>query len=257
MGATGTSSTLSTANAEKAAGYVNPAATHVSTQQWADALLTLIGAPVNQSNEANIQTWLSHEQDASSWTSGALGETAQQIQSNPLGVGGAGNHPTSIFQGLTDTAETLLQGYPSIVGALKLNTQGGKDPSSGPTQAFAAAVVASPWENGYGKPSYGSVTNFLANSPLVAGTASAGAQTGTGFSVTKGADAVKTAVGDVVSPVTSVAGLIGDITNPTTLKNVGIFVAGFILAGVGLLIFFSTTKEGKLAEKIGATAAVA
>ena len=91
--------TLDPKNAEAAIQYVSPTDTSVSTGNWSKALLTLIGAPVNDSNVANIQTWLAHEQDSSSWAKGAKGETAQQIQSNPLGVGGAGNHPGSIFAG--------------------------------------------------------------------------------------------------------------------------------------------------------------
>ena len=244
--------TLDPKNAEAAIQYVSPTDTSVSTGAWAKALLTLIGAPVNDSNVANIQTWLAHEQDSSSWAKGAQGETAQQIQSNPLGVGGAGNHPSSVFAGLTLTAETLLTNpsYGLIVKSLQSNTQ----TSATPTTSFAAAVVNSPWQSGnttsgsYGK----NVSSFLNRGQLEVTTEGL---LGTvinyvdgkaeGFSYSNGAKAVANAAKDVAAPVTTVAGLIGDITNPTKLKNVGIFVLGAVLVVGGLVIFFAATKPGQ------------
>jgi len=167
---------LNPANVDQAVAYVNPTATHVTTKQWADALLTMLGAPINASNENNILTWLAHEQDASSWTSGAKGESALQIESNPLGVGGAANRPATIFDGLTQTAEALLSpanakyGYPLIVASLQNNAVGGIRPSIAPTQAFASAVATSGWENGTNSSYGGTASSFLSLSPLVAGT---------------------------------------------------------------------------------------
>ena len=244
--------TLDPKNAEAAIQYVSPTDTSVSTGNWSKALLTLIGAPVNDSNVANIQTWLAHEQNPTSWAKGALGESAQQIQSNPLGVGGAGNHPGSIYEGLLQTAETLLTNpsYGLIVGSLQSNTS----TQSAPTQSFATAVVTSPWQSGnttsgsYGK----DVSSFLSRGQLEVTTEGL---LGTvinyvdgkaeGFSYSNGAKAVANTAKDVAAPITTVAGLIGDITNPTKLKNVGIFLLGGAIATAGLFIFFAATKPGQ------------
>ncbi len=243
MGTTG----IAPANVEQAVQYVSPTATSVSTAAWSKALLTLIGAPVNDSNVANIQTWLRHEQDATSWAQGAKGETAQQIQSNPLGVGGAGNHPSSIFSGLTLTAETLLTNpsYGLIVGSLQSNTQ----TNATPTPAFATAVVNSPWQSGTTtKGSYGkSVSSFLNLGQLEVNPTGFLGQIGNRFNqgASNAASDAKKVGKTVASDAEAIAGLIGDLTNPTKLKNVGIFAAGLALVGVGLVVFFITTKPGQ------------
>ena len=259
--------TLSIKNAQAAVQYVSPTDTSVSTGAWSKALLTLIGAPINNSNVANIQTWLAHEQDSSSWAKGAKGETAQQIQSNPLGVGGAGNHPGSIYEGLLLTAQTLLTNpsYGLIVGSLQSNnpgtwvtSSGGKlvDPNAA-TTAFASAVVNSPWQSGntttgsYSK----NVASFLGLGQLEVNP--------TGLIGTYITGPIKGAYSDVASGtpagvkelVSDAAGLIGDITNPTKLKNVGIFLLGGALATLGLVIFFKTTGPGEDATGVAKDAA--
>ena len=267
--------TLSIKNAQAAVQYVSPTDTSVSTGAWSKALLTLIGAPINNSNVANIQTWLAHEQDSSSWAKGAKGETAQQIQSNPLGVDGAGNHPGSIFEGLIETAQALLDpanaqyGYPLIVGSLQSNNPGTWVTSSGgklvdsnaATIAFANAVTTSGWQSGKvktptGGGSYGGVgSSFLGLGQLevnptgLIGTYITGPIKGAGSDVAAGTPAT---VKDLVSDA---AGLIGDITNPTKLKNVGIFLLGGALATLGLVIFFKTTGPGEDATGVAKDAA--
>jgi hypothetical protein len=268
----------------QAAGFVAPNDTHVSTTQWASALLALIAAPVNASNVANIQTWLAHEQDVASWTSGAKGETAQQLQSNPLGVGGAGNHMKNVFSGLLLTAEQLTSpanasyGYGLIVGALRSN----KGTNTGPTHAFAAAVSHSGWQNGTNSSYGGSASSFLSVSPLVAGTPGAVDPTPVSSTYTGSSpDVLKKAqqgnpkgwFGQWVEPLLtgSAVGLKNNPAVPITnaviapfkaagtvdqaitdisknLKNVGIFVLGVALAGTGLLIFFAQTKTAKGVE---------
>ena len=260
--------TLDPKNAEAAIQYVSPTDTSVSTGNWSKALLTLIGAPVNDSNVANIQTWLAHEQDSSSWAKGAQGETAQQIQSNPLGVDGAGNHPGSIFEGLIETAQALLDpanaqyGYPLIVGSLQSNTQetsvgssGGKLTNpSGPTIAFANAVTTSGWQSGKvktptGGGSYGGVgSSFLGRGQLEVNPEGLFGQA-VGKQFDNGLNYIDTntpsSVKKVLSEGAAVAGLIGDLTDPQKLKNVGIFVLGAVLVVGGLVIFFAATKPGQ------------
>jgi len=260
--------TLDPKNAEAAIQYVSPTDTSVSTGNWSKALLTLIGAPVNDSNVANIQTWLAHEQNPTSWAKGAQGETAQQIQSNPLGVDGAGNHPGSIFEGLIETAQALLDpanaqyGYPLIVGSLQSNTQetsvgssGGKLTNpSGPSIAFANAVTASGWQSGKvktptGGGSYGGVgSSFLGRGQLEVNPEGLFGQA-VGKQFDNGLNYIDTntpsSVKKVLSEGAAVAGLIGDLTDPQKLKNVGIFVLGAVLVVGGLVIFFAATKPGQ------------
>jgi hypothetical protein len=59
----------------------------------------------------------------------------------------------------------------------------------------------------------------------------------------------------VLSEGAAVAGLIGDITNPTKLKNVGIFLLGGALATVGLIVFFKTTGPGEESAGVAKDAA--
>ena len=59
---------------------------------------------------------------------------------------------------------------------------------------------------------------------------------------------------DTIGAVTSVSGFITKITNPTNLKNVGIFVGGIALAAVGLGILFYASKEGKEAGGVAESA---
>ena len=51
-----------------------------------------------------------------------------------------------------------------------------------------------------------------------------------------------------VNSATSVADLIAKLTNPSNLKNVGIFALGIGLSITGLLILFASTKEAKAVE---------
>lgn len=72
-----------------------------------------------------------------------------------------------------------------------------------------------------------------------------------------GASQVNTAASDVGHSVSSVSSFIGKISNPTTLKNVGIFVLGVSLTITGLVILFASTKEAKEVSGVAAKAAVA
>ena len=58
-----------------------------------------------------------------------------------------------------------------------------------------------------------------------------------------------------VGTVTSVGAFLGKISNPTTLKNVGIFVLGAMLVIGGVVIFVSQTKTVKGAEQVAVKAA--
>lgn len=232
---------------------------------WIVGLLHGLGAPVTKNNVSNVGTWLANEQTtAANW---------QQNKGNPLGVQTptalAAGHSGNVAVGLSETVKNLLGGsYQPIVTALRHNA---------PAPMFNAAVVASPW-NGAGH--YGGTKTFTAK-----GTSQKGNPTGwwgqwvepiftsskmpTGvlgpagvivspFAPTAGQTAKDAGAAAVstVSAVTSTGSFLGKITNPTNLKNVGIFVAGLGLTVTGLLILFSTTKQAKMVESVATKAAV-
>lgn len=210
----------------------------VSTGAWALGLLTLLNAPITANNITNVQIWLHNEQNAGSWAADAT---------NPLGVSGPGGvQPQgNVLAGLTLTASTLQSGsYDAIVKALRNNA---------PSTVFANAVIASPWNTGKtGGTTYAgrNLSQFLAQGPLV--TSGGTVNNSTLTQIEQGpAGGVVT---PIVSGVTSVGGLIGKITNPTNLKNVGIFVAGLGLTVTGLVILFSATKGKQVLEVAGKVA---
>jgi hypothetical protein len=212
----------------------------VSTSAWALGLLTLIRAPITANNLSNVQLWIHNEQSAGSWAADAT---------NPLGVSGPnGVQPQgNVLAGLTLTASTLQSGsYNAIVNALRNNA---------PTPIFAGAVIASPWNTGKtGGSTYAGRTlnQFIAMGPLVTGSTS---NNGIVTQMEQGqAGSVVTPVVGAVKAVTSVGGLIGKITDPTNLKNVGIFVGGLALTVTGLVILFSATKGKQVLEVAGKVA---
>lgn len=145
------------------------------------------------------------------------------------------------------TFNSVEQGYSAYINQFKANpTILAALNNDAPPAMFGAALGQSGWSSA----SYANATAFPKLVPFQS-TSAVGGQ-GLTWSASKGAAAVvhaaKTVASDVTKPVTSVAGLIGDLTDPVKLKNVGIFVAGFVLAGVGLLIFFSQTKSAHALE---------
>lgn len=137
---------------------------------------------------------------------------------------------------------------------------------------FAAALASSPW-NQTGANTYNGKTasQIAALTPLEASVNATGEAgqvwndiwggvknlplplLGPGGPTVGNAD---NAAHDVKKATTSVGQFLGDITNPTTLKNVGIFAAGLALVGVGLLVFFATTKPGQDAAKAAKDGAI-
>ena len=229
----------------------------ISTAVWATALLEKIKAPVTANNIANIQRWIGVESGGN--TAGFLRDN------NPLNLntwasphnslpGGTIVHEFGIYvqtfpsveQGIAATANQF-KANTSILAALK---------NDAPPALFGGALSTSGWSSGH----YANASVFPTLTPFT-GTSTVGGQ-GLTFSPSKGLGAVENAgkgVATVVAaPITaavSVADFLGKISNPTTLKNVGIFVAGLALAGTGLLIFFSQTKTAKGVEGAAVKAA--
>ena len=221
------------------------------TTLWSEAVLVAAQLPVNTINIANLNAWIANEQGAGTWSQGVNGAHG------PLGV--MSGDATSPVQAAVQTAQLLTTSgyYTNIVKALE---------KSVPLALFAGAVTSTPWNgNRYGgatafinrakENNYGNYSASGANTSPFAGLVNPTGAYGqyvepivTGSAVGLKNNPIVPITNAVIKPVTSVAGLIGDVTNPTNLKNVGIFVAGLALAGVGLLIFFAQTKEAKSIE---------
>lgn len=227
----------------------------ISTATWAAALLEKIGAPVTANNIANIQRLIGAESGGNQ--AGFLRDN------NPFNLNtGASPHANlypggsivpefgiyvqvfdSVEAGITATANQIRLN-PALLAVLKNN---------GSPALFGGALSTSAWRTG----SYANAKVFPTLSPFM-GTSAVGGQ-GLTFSPSAGAHAVAHAFDtvrhDIAAPVTTVAGLIGDITNPTKLKNVGIFLAGLALTVGGIAILISTTKTARVVEGTAANAA--
>jgi hypothetical protein len=265
VGSTVTKPGVTTASSAASIKVLAPGITP-SVSQWARAVLIAAQLPVNDVNVNNLDSWVANEQDASSRTQGVNGAHG------PLG--NMGGTATNASESAIQTAQLLTtsSSYTNIVKALQ---------KSVPLAMFAGAVTSTPWN----APSdYGGTTAFLAraklhnygnysatgtnlstpdptglsgdvlhffNDALGGGYPFFGSSTETGASgQTGGSDTAA-----VTAPISTIDGLIKDITNPTTLKNVGIFVGGLALMGTGLLIFFAQTKSAKAVEGAAVKAA--
>lgn len=233
-----------------------------SPSLFASGVLRKIGAPVTKNNLHVFGVWLANEQTATSWASDHL---------NPLGVTNASGTvaPLGTFaQAINATASNLLTNpaYKGIVTNFRHNA---------PAWKTSQSIVLSPWN---GSAHYGGLDQFLSKAPLLkAPSPSAGSSKGAGFSwTTLSADATKivglgtlgpiggsallapqnAAVGayhaaqGVAHGVSSISGLIKDITNPTKLHDVGLFAAGAALAIVGVVMLMSQSRTASLAKAV-------
>jgi hypothetical protein len=209
----------------------------ITTKIWATAVLKGIGAPVTANNITNMERWMASEEPASSWLT-----NNDPLNTTKSGTGKIGTMKyATVGDGINATVATLNQSnFAAIKHALRTNA---------PFPVFQGAVVASPWAAGH----YG---GQLATKPLQA-TASGADPTGTlGQTVHVGEGAVS-AAGDVVSDAGSITSLIGDITDPSFWKRVGVFFFGVVLVGGGVVLFVVTSKDGKKVESLAPVAAAA
>jgi hypothetical protein len=243
----------------------------LTTAQWATALLLSLQkagykAPVTANNIANIQRLIAHESSGN--TAGFLRDN------NPFNLNtGATPHGNlygntgkivqewgiyvqtfnSVQDGLNATV-SQLQHNPALLAIINEN---------GSPALFGGGLSTSAWASG----SYANSTEFpktipfTGSSPLPLPVNPTGifGQIGepilTGTVVGLNATGEKNFANTVIGGVTSTSAFLAKITNPTNLKNVGIFVAGLGLAVTGLLIFFAQTKEAKSVESVAAKAA--
>lgn len=267
-----------TTKAVPLSSVISPSATNVSTSTFAKGVLVGIKAPVTNNNIANVQRWLGLEQgsSAANWL---------KDQNNPLGVTtpGAGVTPLSTpYEGVVATVNTLLgsNSYSPIVSSLRNNAH---------PLMFAQSLVSSPWQSGssggstysgrtasqiaamqpFGGPNPTGIFGQYFETPAkglldvtaapILGPAAFTHGGATGFlqGAATGAKQTASGVSSAASAVTSIPAFLSKITNPTNLKNVGIFMAGMALTVTGLLILFSSTKQGQAVEGVATKAAVA
>lgn len=258
-----------------AAPKLPPAPFNITSQAWAAALLQYLKVPVTQVNIDNIDRWIEVE---------SAGNQAGFLRdNNPLNLNTYKTpHSDSLPNGnIVYEFGVYIQKFNSPQAGIEATAnQIKQSPSllkvlqhSGSAALFGGALSTSAWSSG----SYANATKFPTITPAHV-TASGASETGASGDVLHffndalgGGDPffgsggnTQTPASDlsivggtgktIVSGVTSVGGLIGDITNPQNLKNVGIFLAGAALVVTGIVIFLAQTKTAKgvagVAEKV-------
>jgi hypothetical protein len=234
-------------------------ATDWSSTLWAEALIAQIndtrpkGTPMvanSLTNVENIERWISAE------TAGQSGGFLRD--NNPLNLNtyGTGRPASESLPNGTLVTEfgVNIQKFNTIQDGINATAAQLLDPSS--SKLLAALQISAPASNfgtalgttGWGMTKYANATVFPTLTPaIVYGSGDTVAQNNA--SATGGANPGEAFPGQdqlaKIPGVSTIGGLIGDITNPTTLKNVGIFVAGAALVITGLLIFFAQTKTAQ------------
>ena len=263
-------------------------ATKLSSAAWATSLLLALQkagqkAPVTPNNIANIQRLIGVESSGN--TAGFLRDNnpwnlnTYVSPHNSLPGGKIVNEwgvNVQVFNTIQDGLNAYvgqLQSNPALLAALNNNAS----PS-----LFGGALSTSGWSGG----TYANSSVFSTLKPFTGSSSYAGPAPATGnptgwfgqwvepvlnlgaqASIPGGAYIIPAEGGlagqvkgtvaaakDTIGAVTSVSGFITKITNPTNLKNVGIFVGGIALAAVGLGILFYASKEGKEAGGVAESA---
>jgi hypothetical protein len=234
----------------------------VTSEDWAAVLLGAIKAPVTSNNIANVQRIIGAESGGNQ--AGFLRDN------NPFNLNTYSTPHTSLPGGtIKQEFGIYVQTFPTIEAGVEATAAQFQDnpallkafQNNAPASVVGGALSTSAWSSA----GYANATTFPTLNPF---TGSQGGETTTEIG---GTPSGITTVGDpsnVLGNTGTIAGSVADATGITYFvdllksiagdgKNIAIFAGGFILAGVGLVLFISTTKEGKSAEKIGATAAVA
>ena len=231
----------------------------ISASVWAVALLEALQkagykAPITENNIENITRVIGAEsagndagflRDNNPWN---LNTYSSPHSSLP---GGTIVHEFGIY---VQTFPSVEQGIAAMVNQFKANPAllAALNNNASPA-LFGGALGKSGWSGA----SYANPTTFPTLTPYN-GSSAVGGQ-GLTWSASAGAEAVKNAAKDAASvvtdPLAAVATLIGDITNPTRLKNIGIFLAGLGLVVGGAVVFFASTKTAKGLESTDIKAA--
>ena len=243
--------------------------TSLSSEAWATALLLSLQkagykAPVTANNIANIQRLIGVETSGNQ--AGFLRDNNPWNLNTYVSLHGSlpGGHIVNEWGVNVQVFNSVQDGLAAYVNQLKANTALlSALNTSAPASVFGGALSTSGWSGGSyaNATAFPNITPFTGTSPLPIPVNPKGLWGQIGEPIVTGSvvglknNPIVPITNAVIKPLVGVNGLISDITDPTKLKNVGIFVAGFTLAGVGMLIFFSQTKTAKTVEGTAAKAA--
>lgn len=210
--------------------------------QWETDFLNGLGAPLTSPNYQALTLWASSE--------GTTGSN------NPLAI--SGHHPGSTHCIAQCGSSSEIMAYDTMANGVAANVaflQGSyyvgvvsAFQKNAGLNAIWAAVNQSPWCTGCQGGKYPiAIYNAIPNPTGAVGQALAGVQAGV--------DAVGGAAGTVagavvnaipgVSTVSSVGGLIKDVTSPDFWKRIGMGAFGVGLFVVGMVVFFEGTDTGQ------------
>ena len=162
----------------------------------------------------------------------------------------------TVEDGVLETAKTLVAPNNSAtIAALRANA---------PASVFGGALSSGSWSSGR----YANSVKFPKLSPAhVSGTGVPLTVNPTGEAgqinsflnrtVLPGLSSTENAAKDTIGAVSSVGGLISKLTDPSNLKNIGIFILGLGLTITGLVIVFSSTRQASEVRHVATKAAVA
>lgn len=224
----------------------------VGSAEWAAALFGLLPkVAATPNNIANIQRIITVE---------SAGNQAGYLRdNNPLNLN-TYSTPHSSLPGGTIVHEfgIYVQTFPTVLAGLQATAnQFNQDPAlvkalqnNAPPAMFGGALSTSAWKSA----SYANATKFPTITPFtgsavttsLGGTPSGGiTSVGDPSNVVGNVGTIASTTASSVPGISDVYDLVKDLTNPAKLKNVGIFVLGLALIGVGLVLTFA--KEGEQA----------
>ena len=222
-----------------------------SAADWAYAILFGLGINPEANNGAPLNALIAqmHVEDPTL--------TYLTGHNNPLAVTNAGGTPIPGNSAGVQSYSNWLTGLAATVADIKANPAMLSALQSGAScQQYGGAVAKSNWEGSGGtNASYGAAVAGSCNNPAVTGAptsaafgqALANSNLGPNILSELGNPALAAAgvAASAVSDTASIATFLGDLTDPTKLRRVGVFVLGAAIFVIGLAGFISTTKEGQ------------
>ena len=262
-----------------AIGGSSSAPTTWTTDLFAAAVLEQLGAPLTGNNIANMTAWIRAEAQGNLFSNGSTGNWLRD--NNPLNINSTFDgatpvsHPgwgpngsavtvytyTDPLAGAQATADFISKNTPGVAQALKSNA---------PSDLLGAAIHASGWASG----GYNGANPVAGGGWLVDSNGATSTPVDlTSFSgwikknilhgltpTNQGPGAIDNSVGNAITAplqgLQAIGSFFSDLTDPTKLKRVGIFLGGAALMTVGLVVFFASTDTGKKTISTAATAAL-
>ena len=234
-----------------------------NASDWANAILLGLGINPEANNGASLNALIAqmHVEDPS------LSYLSSPTVNNPLAVTNSGGTPIpgnsagvqSYSNWLTGLAATIadIKANPAMLAALQNGSS---------CQQYGGAVAKSNWEGKGGtNASYGAGVASACNLPAVKN-ATSNSAFGQALANSNLAPNILSELGNpalgaagvaasAVSDTASIATVLGDLTDPTKLRRVGVFALGAVIFLIGMAGFISTTKEGQKVISQGESAA--